>query len=293
MNNVLSPEVWAGKLYSGGWREPGLGTVEVVDEASGAGIGAIGVASARDVAAAAAAAHRAQAAWVRVPGPRRGDVLREFSRLLLAHGDEISGQIMREAGPCEGGPIGFEAHCEVQMTAWEIVEAAALGSAPAGIPAATAEMGRHSVAGWVPIGVVGIITPCNSPLWLSARAVGPVLATGNAVLLKPDPQTPVSGGVLFAQLFEQAGLPEGLLHVLPGGIPTAEAIVADPSVDMISFTGSTRPERLMSPGAGGRLKGVSLSAAATTLTSSGATSTSTAPRRSGRGIRSSTRDRSA
>jgi aldehyde dehydrogenase family protein len=50
------------------------------------------------------------------------------------------------------------------------------------------------------------------------------------VLLKPDPQTPVSGGVLFAQLFEQAGLPEGLLHVLPGGIPTAEAIVADPSV---------------------------------------------------------------
>jgi benzaldehyde dehydrogenase (NAD) len=230
MNNVLSPEVWAGKLYSGGWREPGLGTVEVVDKASGAGIGAIGVASARDVAAAAAAAHRAQAAWVRVPGPRRGDVLREFSRLLLAHGDEISGQIMREAGPCEGGPIGFEAHCEVQMTAWEIVEAAALGSAPAGIPAATAEMGRHSVAGWVPIGVVGIITPCNSPLWLSARAVGPVLATGNAVLLKPDPQTPVSGGVLFAQLFEQAGLPEGLLHVLPGGIPTAEAIVADPSV---------------------------------------------------------------
>jgi hypothetical protein len=51
------------------------------------------------------------------------------------------------------------------------------------------------------------------------------------VLLKPDPQTPVSGGVLFAQLFEQAGLPEGLLHVLSGGIPTAEAIVADPSVD--------------------------------------------------------------
>lgn len=259
MNNVLSPEVWSGKLYSGGWREPGLGTVEVVDNATGAGIGAIGVASAHDVAAAAAAAHEAQTAWAQVPGPQRGDVLREFSQLLLAHSDEISTQIMRE-----GGPIGLTAHWEIQMTAREILEAATLGSAPAGIPGATAEMGRHSVARRVPIGVVGIITPCDSPLWLSARAVGLVLATGNAVLLKPDPQTPVSSGVLFAQLFEQAGLPEGLLHVLPGGIPTAEAIVADPSVDMISFTGSTRAERLIDTAADGRLEGVSLSSATTT-----------------------------
>ena len=260
MNNVLSPEVWAGKLYSGGWREPGLGTVEVVDKATGAGIGAIGVASAHDVAAAAAAAHEAQTAWVRVPGQQRGDVLREFSQLLLAHSDEISAQIMREAGS-----IGFEAHWEVQMTAREILEAAALGSAPA----ATAEMGRHSVTRRVPIGVVGIITPCDSPLWLSARAVGPVLATGNAVLLKPDPQTPVSSGVLFAQLFEQAGLPEGLLHVLPGGIPTAEAIVADPRVDMISFTGSTWEGLLIDTAADDPLEEVSSSSAATTLRSVG------------------------
>jgi acyl-CoA reductase-like NAD-dependent aldehyde dehydrogenase len=113
------------------------------------------------------------------------------------------------------------------------------------------------------------------------------------VLLKPDPQTPVSGGVLFAQLFEQAGLPEGLLHVLPGGIATAEAIVADPSVDMISFTGSARPGRLIGAGAGGRLEGVSLSSAATTLTSSGATRNRRRGPGRGVGFRSSTRDRSA
>jgi benzaldehyde dehydrogenase (NAD) len=119
------------------------------------------------------------------------------------------------------------------------------------------------------------------------------LATGNAVLLKPDPQTPVSGGVLFAQLFERAGLPEGLLHVLPGGIPTAEAIVADPKVDMISFTDSTRVGRLIGATAGDRLEGISSSAAATTPTSSGATSTSTAACRPEPGIRCSARDRSA
>jgi benzaldehyde dehydrogenase (NAD) len=293
MNDVLSPDIWVGKIYSGGWREPELASVEVVDKASSAAIGAIGVASAHDVAAAAAAAHEAQAAWEQVPGPRRGDVLREFSRLLLTYSDEISAQIMREAGSCEAGPIGLKAHREVQMTAREILEAAALGSAPAGIPAATAELGCHSVARRVPIGVVGIITPCDSSLRLSARAVGPVLATGNAVLLKPDPQNPVSGGVLFAQLFERAGLPEGLLHVLPGGIPTAEAIVADPQVDMISFTDSTRVGRLIGATAGDRLKGVSSSAAATTPTPSGATSTSTARCRPEPGIRCSARDRSA
>ena len=58
-----------------------------------------------------------------------------------------------------------------------------------------------------------------------ARAVAPALATGNAVLLKPDPQSPVCGGVFFAQLFEAAGLPKGLLHILPGGAEVGDALV--------------------------------------------------------------------
>ena len=235
MSSLLLPGVWGGKIYSGGWREPGLGTVEVTDKASGAVLGTIGVASPDDVAAAAFDAHAAQSEWAQVPGPRRGDVLREFSRLLLAHRDEIAAALTREAGA-----IGFKADWEVEMTAREVLEAAALGSAPLGYVATSAEVGRHNVARRVPVGVVGVITPFNSPLLLAARAVGPALASGNAVLLKPDPRTPVSGGVVFARLFEQAGLPSGLLHVLPGGIPTGEALVADPGVDMVSFTGSTR-----------------------------------------------------
>jgi benzaldehyde dehydrogenase (NAD) len=84
------------------------------------------------------------------------------------------------------------------------------------------------------------------------------LATGNAVLLKPDPQSPVCGGAFFAQLFEAAGLPAGLLHVLPGGAEIGEALVKEPRVNMISFTGSTRAGRAIGATAGALLKRTSL-----------------------------------
>jgi benzaldehyde dehydrogenase (NAD) len=108
------------------------------------------------------------------------------------------------------------------------------------------------------VGVVGVITPWNSPFLLASRAVAPALATGNAVLLKPDPQSPVCGGVFFAQLFEAAGLPPGLLHILPGGADVGDALVKDKHVDMISFTGSTKVGRSIGATAGALLKRVSL-----------------------------------
>jgi benzaldehyde dehydrogenase (NAD) len=250
----LAPaEVWRGKIFSGIWREPGDGTAVVTEKATGESLGEIGIASAEDVAAAAASAGEAQLAWAALPGPRRGDIVREVSRLVLEHGDEIACQIVRETGS-----IGPKGQWEVHMTAREILEAAALGSQPPGIVAASAEPGRQSVARRVPVGTVGIITPWNSPFLLAARAVAPALATGNAVILKPDPQTPICGGVMFAQLFEAAGLPKGLLHVLPGGAATGEALVRQPLVKMISFTGSTRVGREIGSIAGGMLKRVSL-----------------------------------
>src|SRR6266699_1835454 len=83
-------------------------------------------------------------------------------------------------------------------------------------------------------------------------------ALGNAVLLKPDVQTPVSGGALIAQLFEVAGLPPGVLHILPGDAETGEALVLDRNVNMISFTGSTAAGRRVGELAGRGLKRVSL-----------------------------------
>jgi benzaldehyde dehydrogenase (NAD) len=106
--------------------------------------------------------------------------------------------------------------------------------------------------------VVGVISPFNFPLILSIRSVAPALALGNAVLLKPDPRTAVSGGLLLAGVFAQAGLPEGLLHVLPGGAELGEAIIADPRVHLVSFTGSTRAGRRVGEVAGAHLTRVHL-----------------------------------
>lgn len=86
----------------------------------------------------------------------------------------------------------------------------------------------------------------------------PALALGNAVVLKPDPHTPVSGGVLVARLFEEAGLPAGLLHVLAGDAEPGQALCEDPAVAMVSFTGSTSVGRRVAEAAGRTLKRVSL-----------------------------------
>ena len=144
------------------------------------------------------------------------------------------------------------------MTSREFLEAAALCSQPQGILTADLEAQRQSIARRIPIGVVGIITPWNSPFILGARAIAPALAMGNAVILKPDVQTPVAGGVIFARLLEEAGLPDGLFHVLPGGPATGAKLVEEPLVDMISFTGSTNSGRQVASIASEQLKRVAL-----------------------------------
>jgi benzaldehyde dehydrogenase (NAD) len=101
---------------------------------------------------------------------------------------------------------------------------------------------------------VGVISPFNFPLILSIRSVAPALALGNAVVLKPDPRTAVSGGVALARVFEEAGLPPGLLHVLPGGEDIGQALVADHHVRVVAFTGSPAAGRAVGELAARHLK---------------------------------------
>lgn len=245
--------LWERRIYSDGWRAGGLGVQPVTEKASGEVLGEIGLASSDDVGAASLRALQAQAAWAKLAGPARGDVLRRFAELVLEHEQEIANWIVRETGSIAG-----KGHWEAQMAAREILEAAALGSQPSGMILASADSARQSIARRMPIGVIGVITPWNSPFLLACRALGPALAMGNAVLLKPDPQTAISGGVLLAALLEAAGLPQAVLHVLPGGVETGEAVVKDPRVRMISFTGSTRAGRRVGSLAGEQIKRVSL-----------------------------------
>ena len=252
-NPIASPDLWNGKIYNGEWRTAAAGTMEVTEKATGEPLAEIGMASPDDVVEMALQAKQAQREWAAMSGPQRGDILRRFSELVLIHADEIIEWIVRETGS-----IYPKSEWEVHMTAREVLEAAAMPSAAQGVLLATDDPQRQSFARRIPIGVVGVITPWNSPFLLAARAFGPALAMGNAVLLKPDPQTPVCGGVLPILLLEEAGLPKGLIHLLPGGVDTGEALVSDPNVNMISFTGSTRAGRKVGEIAGGLLKRVSL-----------------------------------
>jgi len=253
MTELLDGLDWQEKVYSNGWRAAHGGVVESTEPATGEVLAHSGLADADDIAAAAAAAKDAQPAWAAQPGPQRAALLRRVARILEESRAEVEQWLVRE-----GGAIPGKAAFEVELALGELWEAAALPTQPWGHLLATSEAGRQSVAKRLPLGVVGVISPWNFPLILSVRAVAPALALGNAVVLKPDVQTAVSGGVLVARLFELAGLPSGLLHVLPGDAGPGAALAENADVAMIAFTGSTAVGRLVGEAAGRTLKRVSL-----------------------------------
>ena len=249
---LLDQSTWQGRLFSGGWIEPGGGQAAVIEPATGTELGWIGLASPADIQAAAAVAAAAQPAWAATPHTRRAAILRSAAEIWLANAAEIEDWSIRE-----GGKIRPAAQFETHVATEEIFEAATLPSRPYGelLPSETPHL---SFAERVPVGVVGVISPFNFPQILAIRSVAPALALGNAVVLKPDPRTAVCGGVVLARVFAEAGLPEGLLHVLPGGADIGEALVTDPHVGVISFTGSTAAGRKVGALAGQHLKRVHL-----------------------------------
>jgi benzaldehyde dehydrogenase (NAD) len=249
---LLSDEVWRGKIYSTGWVDGGGGTAPIVSPATGTEIGVRGLASPDDVATAARAAADAQMAWAARPHTERAAILRKAGQLFEQYAEEIHGWLANEAGAI-AGMAGFQTHLAAQAC----FQASALPSRAYGelIPS---ESPRLTLAQRLPVGVVGVISPFNAPLVLSARSVAPALALGNGVVLKPDPRTAVTGGLVLARVFEEAGLPDGLLHVLPGGVEVGEAVITDPLVRVISFTGSTRAGRRVGELAGAHLKRVHL-----------------------------------
>ena len=246
---LIDPADFAGKIHiDGEWVTGGGGEIASTAPATGETLAMVGLADAGDVARAAEGAARAQKAWAALPHPARAAVLRRAGQLWEQHADEIGGWNIREVGAIP--PLaGFALH----VTAAECYEASALPSAPLG-SILSSEEPRLSLAEQVPVGVVGVISPFNVPLILGIRAVAPALALGNAVLLKPDPRTVITGGVSMVRIFEEAGLPAGLLQLLPGGADVGEAMVADPRVRVIAFTGSTRAGRSVGELAGRHLK---------------------------------------
>jgi benzaldehyde dehydrogenase (NAD) len=249
---ILDPSVWTAKIFVSGWTRGGGEDLPVREPATGQQLGALGTASAQDVTRAAAQASQAQREWARRTPQERAGVMRRAAELWVEHRAEIQDWIVRESGSVPGKAAG-----EVSGAAEECRAGASLPTHPHGV-VLPSEQTRWSFARRRPAGVVAVIAPFNFPLSLAIRSVVPALALGNAVLLKPDPRTSVCGGVAIVRIFQAAGLPEGLLQLLPGAAPVGEAMVTAPEVRIVSFTGSTRAGRAVAELGGRHLKRVHL-----------------------------------
>ena len=228
-------------------------TVEVLEKATGEPIRSVEVARVQDVDAAVGAAAAAQPAWAGAGYDERAAILRRAAAALERRADEVTDLIVRETGSIAG-----KAQYEVGGAANELYEAAGLTSRAVGEILPSHSPGRFSLAERIPVGVVAAITPWNFPLILGMRVTAPALALGNAVVLKPSPETPISGGLLLAELLEEAGLPAGLLAVVPGDQDVGERLVEHPGTSMVHFTGSSAVGAKIAAAAGAQLKRVSL-----------------------------------
>lgn len=249
---MLSDGQWKGKYFDGTWR-PGYQSLPVVEKATAQVLANVGVAHEAEVESTLRIAARAQLGWAAMGLEERAQIMRNAAGIVEAYADEIIEWIIRETGA-----LRSKGEFEINIAKQELYHAAAQLIQPEGHILTSPDPTRTSLARRVPLGVIGVITPWNFPLVLAMRSVAPALALGNAVVLKPDPQTPVSGGVVLARIFELAGVPPGVFCVLNGGADVGQALITSPDTRMITFTGSTAVGRAVGEAAGRNLKKVAL-----------------------------------
>ena len=226
----------------GTWRAAGDGTRFAVHEpATGAELATVADATVDDGLAAVAAAQAAAASWATAAPRRRSDVLRRAFELMLARADHLAELIVRE----NGKPIA-EARGEVSYAAeffrWFSEEAVRLDGRLATAPGG----GNRLLVTHQPIGVALLVTPWNFPAAMATRKIGPALAAGCTVVLKPATETPLTA-LAVAAILAEAGAPAGVVNVVPTSRNAAvvSAMLADARVRKLSFTGSTEVGRLL------------------------------------------------
>jgi len=247
-------------LIDGEWRLAANGLLfDTHDPATGTVIARVAEAGAEDVAAAVAAARRSVRArtWTGLSADARAQVLWRFAELLEAHGAELANlEVLNN-----GMPITF-AHWMVSASAtWLRYYAGSIArihGKTAGDAMNESDRAMHAYTAREPVGVVGLIIPWNGPIGTFVMKVAPALAAGCACIVKPAENTPLTALRLGALALE-AGVPPGVLNVLPGLGPVAgAALVAHPDVDKVSFTGSTEVGKQIVRSAAANLKRVTL-----------------------------------
>jgi acyl-CoA reductase-like NAD-dependent aldehyde dehydrogenase len=231
-------------------------TFEDLDPYTGDVVAQVPAGKREDARRAVEAAAEAFPAWSQTPPAERQRVFLKAADVLEGRRDEVVSWLARETG----STFGFGMF-QMTFVPGLFRQAAALPYAPMGeiIPS---DVGAFSMGVRRPVGVVGAIAPWNAALILSARAIAAPLALGNTVVLKPSELSPYSGGLLWAEIFAEAGLPPNALNVVTHAPGEAEGIgselVENPYVRRINFTGSTATGRKLAEAAGRNLKRVVL-----------------------------------
>ncbi|QUQ72407.1 aldehyde dehydrogenase [Kutzneria sp. CA-103260] len=241
------------KLFVGGrWMAPiDGGRLEVRSPHDRSLTGVAALATPRDVDAAVATARKAfdDGPWPRMTPARRQIVIKRFDDLLSRHQNGIADLITAE----NGTPRWFTGWCLAAMP----LQTDAFLRAAETLPWEQELPDGHTVVRREPVGVVAAVIPWNMPNQSALVKVIPALLAGCTVVLKVAPETPLDG-LALGDLFTEAGLPEGVLSILPAARATSQYLVGHPDVDKIAFTGSTQTGRTIAAIAGQQLKRVSL-----------------------------------
>ncbi|KQT44660.1 NAD-dependent succinate-semialdehyde dehydrogenase [Aureimonas sp. Leaf454] len=229
-----------GLFIGGAWR-PTAGTIAVVDPSTERVIADVADAGIEDAMAAVDAAHRAAPAW-RAKSPReRSEILRRCFELMIERSHLLATLISLENGKALADAKGEVAYA-AEFFRWNAEEAVRitgdLGTAPSG--------SNRILVDYAPMGIAVLVTPWNFPAAMATRKIAPALAAGCTVVLKPASETPLTAYAL-AELYREAGVPDGVVNVVttsqPG--PVVSAMLDDPRVRKLSFTGSTGIGRVL------------------------------------------------
>ena len=197
-------------------------------------IGQFPLSSAADVDAAVSAAKEAFSGWSKTPAPHRGDLLRAIGDLLSERKDEIAFEMTREMGK-----TFTETRGDVQEAIDTAYYAASETRRLFGYTVPSELPNKFNMSIRRPVGVCGVITAWNFPVAVPTWKMFPAIAAGNTVVFKPSEDAPHSGALLV-KVFQDAGLPAGVVNLIQGAGETGAALISHPGIDAVSFTGSTQ-----------------------------------------------------
>ncbi|RPJ94616.1 aldehyde dehydrogenase family protein [Rummeliibacillus sp. TYF005] len=234
---MLSKDIFEKQYIAGEWRD-GKSTNKLINSNpyNGEVIGTYKMANVEDIDLAYQAAKNAKEEWDQVNPYQKRTILENAVNYIEANEEEITKIIIEELGGTR-----LKAAFEIGLVKNIIKEAATFPIRMEGkiLPSTIDDVENRLYR--IPAGVVGVISPFNFPFFLTMKSVAPALGAGNGVVLKPHENTPIMGGTLIAKIFEEAGIPKGLLNVVVTDISEiGDSFVEHPIPRIISFTGSTK-----------------------------------------------------